>query len=76
MQGNCCDMNSVTGPDGIVPADSFVCTKRDGAVKLHMTESGPCSEAAISIPTMLKQTTAKYPDQIALGKCKWWKLGS
>lgn len=68
----------LSGPDGIFPADSFVCTQRDGAVKLHMTESGPGSEAAISVPTILKETTAKYPDQLAMGKslpnvgCCWF----
>ena len=56
------------GPDEMVPANSFIQTSRGGAVKLHMAKSGVSSMKPISVPSFVKQTAERIPNNVAVGK--------
>ncbi|XP_076443994.1 long-chain-fatty-acid--CoA ligase ACSBG2-like [Babylonia areolata] len=48
------------------PADSLWTTRRDGAVKLRLTDSGPGALPPTTVPTLLHQTAHNIPNAIAL----------
>ncbi|XP_002731707.2 long-chain-fatty-acid--CoA ligase ACSBG2-like [Saccoglossus kowalevskii] len=56
----------VVKPGECLPADSFYATKPDGAVKLHMANSGPRSEQPITVHQQLVNTMKEFPDLKAL----------
>lgn len=62
---------SFPGPDVVEPASKSYTWRRDSAVRLdipEVDEGGPRSEKPISVITAFRQTVAKLPDHIALGK--------
>lgn len=71
-------LNFLTGPDQVVPADSFICCEPGGHVKLHVQARGVASEPPISVPGLLNRTVARYPDSTALATKKadgkWHKI--
>ncbi|KAK7116001.1 long-chain-fatty-acid--CoA ligase ACSBG2-like isoform X2 [Littorina saxatilis] len=52
--------------DEPVPADTLWTTRRDGAVKLRVRNSGPGSETPITVPTLIKSIAKKIPDHVAM----------
>ena len=46
----------------ILPAEEYTTCKRNGCVKLRQEESGLGSEEPISVPTLLQDAAAAYPD--------------
>jgi len=50
------------------PAESLMTWKRDGAVKLRMTETGPGSEPPTTVMQAFKETVTRVPHKTALGK--------
>ena len=64
-------MDFTAGPDQILPADSFVCTDRYGAVKLRMNgeEADPrieCDVKPVSVPTFVRLNAERAPNHPAL----------
>lgn len=66
---------SLTGPDQIIPTNFLKTWEPSGAVKLKLGDHGGTSVKPISVPTLLKNTAAKYPEAIALAQKKegTWK---
>ncbi|XP_059050920.1 very long-chain-fatty-acid--CoA ligase bubblegum [Achroia grisella] len=68
----------MNGPDQLLPATSYITTYADGAVKLRIAPRGLASERPLSVPGLLNQSVARYPDAIALASKKedgkWHKL--
>ncbi|XP_031769185.1 long-chain-fatty-acid--CoA ligase ACSBG2 isoform X2 [Galleria mellonella] len=68
----------INGPDQVIPASSYVTTFPEGVVKLRIAPRGIASERPLSVPGLLNQTVARYPDGIALASKKedgkWHKL--
>merc|ERR1712106_701469 len=55
------------GPDRILPANSLSTTWPDGTVEIRFSDKHPlCQEKPISVWTMLNNTAARCPDNIAL----------
>ena len=46
----------------ILPAEEYTTSKRNGCVKLRQEESGLGSEEPISVPTLLQDAAAAYPE--------------
>ncbi|XP_061708896.1 long-chain-fatty-acid--CoA ligase ACSBG2 isoform X4 [Cydia pomonella] len=67
----------LNGPDQVLPADDYVTWIPEGRVKLRLAPRGIAGEPPISVPGLLRQTAARYPDSPAL--CtkkdgKWHKI--
>ena len=54
--------------DDLAPATDFIVSKRDQAVKLRMSDSGPAAEKPRTVPSMFYQTVQRVPNHPALGK--------
>ncbi|XP_018018310.1 long-chain-fatty-acid--CoA ligase ACSBG2 isoform X2 [Hyalella azteca] len=54
------------GPDQVVPATSHKTWLPNGAVKLQIAEEGLASHKPLSVPSLLRKTAEKYPNQNAL----------
>lgn len=54
------------GPDQVIPVNNMITWKRNGAVKLRISSSGPGSDAPKSIPSLMKQIADKYPTTAAV----------
>jgi len=54
------------GPNDIAPADSLWAVKRDDAVKLRMSETGPRAYRPLSVTTVFQETVGRYPEHLAL----------
>ncbi|KAF2360689.1 AMP-dependent synthetase/ligase [Trinorchestia longiramus] len=54
------------GPDQVIPAPSNKTWIPSGAVKLHIADEGLASHKPISVPSLLRKTAEKYPNQAAL----------
>lgn len=66
----------IAGPDTVLPASCVYTSKRDEAVKLRMSDTGPLAVKPISIPTMFQETVRKHPQGLALAhkrKGEWVK---
>ena len=50
----------------ILPAEEYTTSKRNGCVKLRKEESGLGSEEPISVPTLLQDAAAAYPEVIKI----------
>jgi len=57
----------LSGPDQILPATDFRAWEPEAAVNIRRKDSGPQSLVPRSIPTMLRDTVEKIPNNIALG---------
>ncbi|XP_063395173.1 long-chain-fatty-acid--CoA ligase ACSBG2 isoform X4 [Cydia fagiglandana] len=67
----------LNGPDQVLPADDYLTWIPEGRVKLRLASRGIAGETPISVPGLLRQTAARYPDSPAL--CtkkdgKWHKI--
>ncbi|XP_063375733.1 long-chain-fatty-acid--CoA ligase ACSBG2 isoform X4 [Cydia amplana] len=67
----------INGPDQVLPADDYLTWIPEGRVKLRLAARGVAGEPPISVPGVLRQTAARYPDSPAL--CtkkdgKWHKI--
>ncbi|XP_063616720.1 long-chain-fatty-acid--CoA ligase ACSBG2 isoform X4 [Cydia splendana] len=67
----------INGPDQVLPADDYLTWIPEGRVKLRLAARGIAGEPPISVPGLLRQTAARYPDSPAL--CtkkdgKWHKI--
>lgn len=69
---------SPTGPDQIVPTNEYINWVPGGHVKLRVGTRGASAEPPISVPGLLRRTTARYPDGVALATKKadgkWHKI--
>lgn len=54
------------GPNQVLASDVDVTTKPDGRVRIKLSNDGPSSLEALSVPGMLAETAEKYSDHIAL----------
>ncbi|KAM3967533.1 long-chain-fatty-acid--CoA ligase ACSBG2 isoform 2-T2 [Aphomia sociella] len=68
----------LNGPDQVIPANNYVTTLPEGVVKLRIATRGVASERPLSVPGLLSQSVARYPDGIALASKKedgkWHKI--
>ncbi|XP_048488655.1 very long-chain-fatty-acid--CoA ligase bubblegum isoform X1 [Plutella xylostella] len=68
----------MNGPDQIIPAEDYVNWRPGGHVKLRVGSRGVSAEPPISVPGLLRRTTARYPDATALATKKpdgkWHKI--
>jgi len=51
----------------LAAADSYITWNREEAVKLRTSDTGPQSQAPVSVVTAFQQTLARFPDHAALG---------
>nr|XP_022331343.1 long-chain-fatty-acid--CoA ligase ACSBG2-like isoform X2 [Crassostrea virginica] len=58
--------NTYKDLDDLAPATDFIVSKRDQAVKLRMSDSGPAAEKPRTVPSMFYQTVQRVPNHPAL----------
>ncbi|XP_050720433.1 long-chain-fatty-acid--CoA ligase ACSBG2-like isoform X4 [Eriocheir sinensis] len=56
----------LNGPDQIIPTDTIKTWEPSGVTKLKIGDQGPSAHTPISVPTLLKKATQKYPNTNAL----------
>ena len=61
-----CRRSLSSGPDQILPASDHRAWTAEGAVRLRLAQSGAQSLQPRSVPTLLRQTVERFPDQTAL----------
>ncbi|CAD5119946.1 DgyrCDS8527 [Dimorphilus gyrociliatus] len=59
-------IQALNGPDQILAADKTVSVKRDGAVKLRISDNGPSSRKPYSLVTLLNSAVQRMPNHNAL----------
>ena len=58
-------LSSCQGPDLVLPASDHRTWAPDGAVKLRVADTGPCSATPISVPTMFKAVVEETPNKVS-----------